>query len=234
MPIAGIIGGIGPESTIDYYRRIIATYRTRRPDGTYPRLLVNSIDLSEAVKLVESQQYDRLTHLLRDELDRLKRAGAEFAVLAANTPHLVFDQLSKVTSLPLISIVEATCNAVKLSGVTKVGLFGTRFTMANDFYYRSFHREGISLVVPGDDEQALIHERYMGELVNGVFKNETKQELLTIAARMHNHDRIQGLILGGTELPLILRDVDELRIPLFDTAQIHVDSIVDRLLAGQS
>jgi aspartate racemase len=227
----GIIGGIGPESTLDYYRRLIDLYRERRPDGSYPRILINSVNLTEMVELITASRWDRLTDRLSEELRKLVSAGADFGVLAANTPHVVFDGLRERCPIPLLSIVEATCDAARARVFTQVGLFGTRFTMQGRFYPDVFARAGIRLVSPDPEDQAYIHEKYMGELVAGVFLPATRDRLIAIARKMKDASGIQGLILGGTELPLILRDEAEVGLPLLDTTAIHVERIVGELLS---
>lgn len=232
MKVVGIIGGIGPESTVEYYRLIIASYREQKQDGSYPSIIINSIDLKRIVALMEANELAEVAEYLVGELHRLASAGADFGVLSANTPHVVFDEVARRSPIPLISIVEATCEAAQALKLKRVGLFGTRFTMQGRFYPELFSREGMTLVVPGEDEQAYIHDKYMSELVQGIFLPETRERLLAIVDRMQEQEGIEGLILGGTELPLILRDVPDGRsIPFLDTTRIHVKSIVARLLS---
>ncbi len=231
MKTVGIIGGIGPESTIEYYRMIIASYREEIRDGSYPSIIINSIDLKKLLALIETNEFTKVIEYLIDEMQRLARAGADFGLLAANTPHVVFDELRRQSPLPLLSIVEATYEAAKDLGLKKLGLFGTRFTMQGRFYPEAFSREGIQLVVPVEDEQDYIHDKYMNELIKGIILPETRERLFTIVDRMRERDGIEGLILGGTELPLILRDDMSRGIPFLDTTQIHVKAIVAQLLA---
>lgn len=230
MKILGIVGGIAPESTIEYYRLIIETYRARKPDGGYPPLIINSIDLDKMIELVTSNRLAEMTEYLLGELGRLARAGADFGLLASNTPHIVFDELQRLSPLPLLSIVESACGAAAALGLKKVGLFGTRFTMRGDFYPAVFSRRGITLVTPGAGEQDYIHDKYMGELINGVFLPETREGLLAIVDRLVERSNVEGLILGGTELPLILRDDGGRGIPFLDTTRIHVADAVARMI----
>lgn len=153
--------------------------------------------------------------------------------LAANTPHVVFDDLRARSPIPLVSIVEATRDVVLSMRLQKVGLIGTRFTMQGHFYSDVFSREGVAVVTPREDEQAFIHEKYMAELVNGVFLSRTRDALLAIADRLREEQAIQGLILGGTELPLILREQTYKGLPLLDTAKIHVESAIKHLLSSE-
>ncbi len=230
MKTVGIIGGIAPESTIQYYRLIVAGYREHKRDGNYPSILINSINMKQMLDLIGSKRLPEAIQYLKAEIDRLARAGADFGVLASNTPHLVFDDLQAVSPIPLISIVKATCQRASELGLERVGLFGTRFTMQGGFYDREFEKRGMAIVLPADDDQEYIHEKYMAELVNGVILKETKAGLLRIVDRLKREQEIQGLVLGGTELPLILKDGDAPEIPLLDTTSIHVQSIIKELL----
>ena len=235
MKTIGIIGGIGPESTIDYYRQIIAAYREQQTDGSYPSIIINSIDLHNMLGLIEANALGEATgHLVR-EVQKLARAGAQCGLLAANTPHIVFDEVSRQSPIPLVSIVEATCEAAKALGLKRLGLFGTRFTMQGRFYPDVFFREGMTLIAPEPAEQAYIHDKYFAELVKGNFLPETRKQLFGIVDRLIEQEEIQGLILGGTELPLALREATHHGIPLLDTTGIHVRAIVAKAMApGQT
>src|SRR2546428_3618173 len=183
MRVAGIIGGIGPESTIEYYRLIIAGWRQHRNDGSYPAVIINSIDLTRMRSLIEADALADLTAYLVEEVKRLGRAGADIAALAAHTPHIVFDEIRRRSPIPLVSVVEATCEDVQSRGLKRVGLLGTRFTMQGRFYPDVFSRASVTLFVPTDDEQTWIHDKYMNELVLGTFRTETREQLLNIADR---------------------------------------------------
>lgn len=222
--------GIGPESTVEYYRSIIVSYREAKQDGSYPSIIINSIDLKKMLDLIAASELAEVTEYLADEVRKLARAGADVGLLAANTPHVVFDEIRRQSPIPLLSIVEATCEAAKALGLKRVGLFGTRFTMQGRFYPRVFSSESIQIVAPDEDEQAYIHDKYMNELIAGVFLPETRARLLTIVDRLKERDGIEGLILGGTELPLILRQSTTTGIPFLDTTQIHVKALVAQLL----
>jgi aspartate racemase len=230
MKTLGMIGGIGPESTIDYYRHIIAAYRNQKPDGSYPPLIINSIDAKKMIDLITANALSEVTQYLTTELHRLSRAGADFGLVAANTPHVVFDDLRRQSPVPLLSIVECTCRFAQTLGLKKVGLFGTRFTMQGRFYPDVFSREGIALAVPDARDQEYIHDKYMSELFTGSFLPETREGLLAIVDRMKTGG-IQGLILVGTELPLILRDDGGRGIPFLDTTRIHAEAAVAEMLA---
>jgi aspartate racemase len=231
MKTAGIIGGIGPESTIEYYRLLIASYQEQKRDGSYPSVIINSINLQKLVEWITADKLSEVAEYLVEELQRLARAGADVGLLAANTPHVVFDEVSSRSPIPLLSIVEATCAEAKALGLGRLGLFGTRFTMRGRFYPEVFTREGLALVVPDEGEQAFIHDRYMNELLKGIFLDETRERLLEIAGRLREREGVEALILGGTELPLILRGETAAGVPLLDTTRIHVKALVARLLS---
>ena len=226
MKTIGILGGTGPESTIEYYKRIIAAYRERSADKSYPSMIINSINASPLIEYVLARKLDKVEELLVPEIDRLAKAGADFGLIAANTPHVVFDAVSARSSIPLISIVEATADAAVARGVKRLALFGTRLTMDSAFYPETFARRNLAIVVPNGEERVFIHDVYMGELFHGVIRAESRDALVAIAAKMKGRDGIDGLILGGTELSLILTEPTYAGLPVLDTTQIHVDAIV--------
>ena len=228
--LIGIIGGIGPEATIDYYRLFISIYREHRQEG-YPPVLINSIDLAKALKLVSSNDLSGLAAYLLGEIHRLARAGATHALLASNTPHIVFDEIEAASPIPLISIVETACRAAVERKLKRVGLFGTRFTMQGGFYQKVFARESIAIAIPEAADQKFIHDTYLNELVNGIVKPETRERYIAIARKMKSEQGIEALILGGTELPLLLRGAIDIGVMLLDTAHLHVERAVAELLS---
>ena len=229
MKILGMIGGLGPESTLEYYRSIIALYRERKPDGSYPQFIINSVDLKKGLDFMAVNDLAGMAGYLLEEIGILARAGADFGLVAANTPHIVFDDVAPKSPIPLISIVEATCAAAKARKMKRLSLFGTRYTMQGTFYQTVFSREGIDLVVPDAKDQDYIHDKYMNELVPGTFLPETRAGLLEIVDRLK--EKIDGVILAGTELPLILRDAVHNGIPFLDTMKIHAQAAVAEMLS---
>jgi aspartate racemase len=231
MKILGIIGGLGPESTLEYYQNIIALYRERQGDGSYPEFIINSVDLKKGLDFMAKSNLTGMADYLLEEIGKLARAGANFGLISANTPHIVFDEVASKSPIPLISIVEATCAAAKARGLKKLALFGTRFTMQGTFYPKVFSHEGIELVMPDAKEQDYLHDKYLNELVPGKFLSETRAGLLAIVDRMKAKSNIDGVILAGTELPLILRDADHNGIPFLNTTKIHVEAAVTEMLS---
>lgn len=231
MQTVGIVGGIAPESTVQYYRLVVALYRERKRDGSYPPVLINSIDMQRMLDYIAAGDLSGVTAYLTGEVEKLARAGADFALFASNTPHIVFDEVQQGTSIPLLSIVETACVAARDLNLRRVGLFGTRFTMQARFYADVFSQQGIDIVVPEPGVQEIIHQKYMGELVAGIYLPETRAQLLEIARRLQEREKIDGLVLGGTELPLLLHDVEESKIPFLDTTRIHVQAAVERIFS---
>jgi aspartate racemase len=230
MRTLGIIGGTGPETTIEYYRRLIAFCRERSPEGRAPSLMINSIDSKKLIDLVTANELAQMADYLAAEVERLARAGAGLALIAANTPHLVFDAVQSRSPLPMLSIVTATCEAAATAGLRRLALFGTRFTMQAAFFPEIFKSRQIAIVVPNEAEQAYIHDKYMNELFAGIILPETRERLLEIVQAMKEREGVGGLILGGTELSLILREPKAAGLPVLDTTQIHVEAAAEWLL----
>src|SRR5205823_4581588 len=231
MKTLGMIGGLGPESTVDYYQRIIALYRERTGDRHYPEFVIVSVDLRKGLDFMNANDLSGMANYLVERIDKLARAGADFGIISANTPHIVFDDVAPRSPIPLISIVETTRAVAKAQNLKRLALFGTRYTMQANFYPKVFKREGIELHVPDTRDQDYIHDKYMNELVPGKFLAETRAGLLAIVDRMKATNNIDGVILAGTELPLILRDPIHNGISFLDTTEIHVEAAVAEMLS---
>ncbi len=231
MKRIGLVGGIGPESTVDYYERFVAALSSR-PPAARPELIVYSANVDELFALMEARDWDGLVEWLVRKLEALRAAGAEVAAIGANTPHLVFDRVQARSPLPLRSIVEATRDEAVRLGARRLALLGTRFTMASDFYERSFQAAGLEIVVPDPAEQELIHRRLMTEIEVGILKESTRAELLAIAERLVGTQGADAVILGCTELPLILDRAAyplpgaRAPVPFLNTTAIHVADVV--------
>jgi len=230
MKTLGIVGGIGPESTIEYYRFILDGYRARVADGSAPHLIIDSLDVNHGIAMLDANDLTGLTNYLSESVARLVRSGAEIALVAANTPHLVFAQVQARAPVPMISIVEATCNHARRLGFKRLGLLGTGFTMRARFYPDIFERAGLELITPGESERSLIHEIYIHQLLKNKFLPESRAAIITIIERMRKDDQIEALILAGTELPLLLRGSEPEALTFLDTTMIHVAAAVDAIL----
>ena len=225
MKIIGIVGGLGPESTVDYYKEIISAFNTKYAELAYPEIIVYSANLKKLMGFVETKNWSELSQWLLEIIHSLHRAGAEFAAIASNTPHIVFDEIKSKSAIPLLSIVEETCNKAQEIGLKNVGLMGTKLTMESEFYKKPFISKGISVVVPSEEDQQIINHKLFSEIELGIFKDSTRDELLAIAKRMVEESQIDSLILGCTELPLILTE-DKYNIPFLNTTAIHCDGII--------
>ena len=230
MKKIGLIGGVGPESTIEYYRLIIKRFQERLNTQNYPEIIINSINMTEMLGYVFNNQLDKLVNFLAGRIKILEMSGVDYAAIASNTPHIVFDELKEKVNIPLISIVEETCKEISARKMQHVGLLGTKSTMTAEFYNKAAKRNGIDIFVPENKNQNFIHEKYMNELLFNRIVPETKKELIRIVEELKEKELIEGLILGGTELPLILSQQDFSDIIIFDTTKIHVESIVTHLI----
>jgi aspartate racemase len=227
MATVGIVGGLGPESTIDYYRRILETWEREDP-STAPSIVIDSLDVQKALRLVEHDRPALIEYLLAS-VRRLAGAGVDFAAMTANTPHLVFDDIAGRSPVPLLSIVEECAQEARQRGLRRLGLLGTRFTMDAGFYPAVCARYGLAVVPPNDTDRAWVHERYVGELLEGEFRDDTRREFTSLVSRLRNEEHIDAVILGGTELPLLLPTPVIADVPALDTTALHVAAIVKRL-----
>ena len=230
MTIAGLVGGLGPESTIDYYRRILDAWGQAAP-GSLPSLVIDSLDFNQALRLVGSDM-PGLTEYLLASVRRLAGAGVDFVAITANTPHIVFDDLAARSPVPLLSIVEVCAQEAKRRGMRRVGLLGTRFTMEAPFYPDVFTRHGVTVVTPDAAERSWIHERYVNELLPGEFRDDTRARFVAIVERLRTDEQLDGIVLGGTEIPLLLQSPLVAGLPALDTTALHVAAIVARLRQG--
>jgi len=229
MKKAGIIGGIGPVSTLDYYTGIINGVRERIKNDNYPEIIINSVNMTEMLSYISKEDWDSLAHMLLNGIQSLADAGADFAAIASNTPHIVFDRIQKQSALPLISIVDATCSWARQRGCKTVVVIGTRFTMSSGLYSEAFKKYDITAVVPSGQEQEVIHNIIFPKLEDGIVVPEDKEKMIAIANGLLVNNEADGLVLGCTELPLMIQDGD-LDTLILNTTRIHIDSIVDSML----
>lgn len=226
MKRIGIIGGIGPESTVDYYKLIINFFNENGADLGYPEIIIYSANLADLMKILEAKDWEGLTDWLLEKVVSLHKAGAEFAVIGSNTPHIVFDKVNSKSPIPMLSIIEETRKRAQKIGSKKLGLLGTKFTMESDFFKKPFGDNEMAVVVPDKEDQELIHHRLFSEIELGIIKDSTRGELLSIVKKMIDRHSIDALILGCTELPLILNR-GEFGIPFLNTTSIHAESIIN-------
>ena len=228
MKKIGLIGGTGPEATVDYYKGIIDAFKDGSGGMNYPEIIIYSVNLGKLLDFMQSGNYKEAIDYLADAIMRLKDAGADFAAITANTPHIFFDEIRERVDLPLISIVEATRTEALRLGLKRPGLFGTGFTMDAPFYPDAFQLKGMKVVIPGKEDRELLHHKLFSEIELGIFKDETRMQLVQIIKKMVDEENIDSLILGCTEFPLILTEPSYAGIPVLNTTQIHVKAVVAR------
>lgn len=230
MKKLGLVGGMGPKSTMPYYHDIVYGVQNKAGKDIFPNLSIESVNVFDVLRLCGEQKYDELTDYLMNAIDNLVRSGCDFAALSANTPHIVFDQLQERSTVPLVSIVEATRDEAVRQNKRKLGLIGTVFTMTGSFFKKPFERSGIEIVIPTTEEMEYINRKISSELELGTIKEETLENFQKIIDRMKEDDDIEAIILGCTELPLILNDRVS-PVPCLDTMKIHIKTLIDMIVA---
>lgn len=221
----GILGGISAESTAEYYTRLIRGYYARKGNDHYPEIVIYSLDFRHFTNFEDSGDRTGYIAYIMTGIRALERAGADFILMSANSPHSVFEDVEAQANVPMLSIVKATAQRAKEMNVRKLLLLGIKYTMQSSFYQNTCRDMGIEVVTPVESEQDEINRIIFEELARGIFRDETKQRLLQIIAQYP----VDGVILGCTELPLILRSLDA-TIPLLDTVELHTEALLDYAL----
>ena len=230
MLTIGLIGGMSWESTAIYYRLANELVRERLGGLHSARILMSSVDFAEVEELQVSGNWDRAGAMLAAEASRLERAGADFLVLCTNTMHKVADAIEHEVGIPLLHLGDVTAAAVRAEGLVAVGLLGTGFTMSEDFYSGRLESHGLRVLVPSEEDQALVHRVIYDELCLGVVREESRQAYLAVVDRLVAGGA-RGVILGCTEIELLIGP-DDLTVPSFPTTRLHVEAAVDRALDG--
>jgi aspartate racemase len=230
MKTIGLLGGMTWHSTADYYRLINADVQRRLGGSSSARLVMYSVEFQEFEDLQTAGDWSRLTALMTDAALRVQAAGAEVLLICANTMHKTADALASVLRIPILHIADAVAAAVKAEGLRTVGLLGTRYTMEMDFYRRRLEeKHGLNVLIPGDADRDRVHEVIYGELTMGVIQDSSREEYVEIIGRLRGRGA-EGVILGCTEIPLLVRPGD-VSIPVFDTTALHAKAAVDFALA---
>lgn len=225
MKRIGLVGGTGPESTVMYYKKLNAEIDKLTGETAMPDIAVESVNFRRAWDYVSNAKYDSLTEYLADKVNCLISGRSEVISLTAVTMHIVFDELTKKTDYPLVSIPNAVREEVVSQGINRIGLLGTVFTMEQDYMKKDLISAGVQVFVPNEKERELIGERIFEELEMGIVKESTLMELVTIINRMKDDDGIEGIILGCTELTLILNS-DNCPVRCFDAVDIHLKKLI--------
>ncbi len=219
----GILGGMSYESTIKYYDLILEKYYEKFHDYNYPEIIIFSLNFQKIIDLEHERDKSYYIEYLMEGINSLEKAGATFIAMAANSPHAVYEDLEKFSKIPILSIVKATAEKAKKENMKKLLLLGIKFTMQSTFYHNYCRKIGIEVITPSEEEQDVIDKIIFDELVIGFFKQESKKTLIQIIG---NYQNVDGVILGCTELPLILTQNDT-SIKLLDTIELHVEAILN-------
>ncbi len=228
MKTIGLIGGMSWESSLEYYRIINEEVNSKLGGSHSAKCLMYSFDFQEVEDLQHEGKWEDLTEIMVNQANNLKKAGAEFIVICTNTMHLMAPDIEKETNLKVVHIADATGDEILKRNVQKVLLLGTKFTMEGTFYKEKLNNKGIEVVVPEEADRQIIHSIIYNELVRGFIKEESKQKYLNIINKMKNYG-ITGVVLGCTEIPLLIKQAD-LNIEVFDTTAIHSSAAVEYAL----
>lgn len=221
----GILGGMSPESTTVYYEHITRTYTERFGDYGYPEILIYSVNFQKFVDWQHAGQWSEAAAEMAKALEGLRMAGADFGLIATNTMHIVFDEVQRAVGMPLLSIVDATAEAILEAGLRSVGLMGTVFTMRESFFRDRLAQSGIEVLVPAPADQDLMNEVIYQELCSGKILPDSRRKFLEIIERLRCAGA-QGIVLGCTEIPLLVRPED-CALPLFNTTLIHAEKALN-------
>jgi len=225
MKKIGILGGMSPESTTLYYEHITRTYTARFGDYGYPEILIYSVNFQKFVDWQHNGQWNEAAREMADALERLHVAGADVGLIATNTMHMVFEEVQRAVHMPLLSIVQATAEAIHAAGIRSVGLLGTVFTMTERFFLDGLERWGIKVLVPEPSAQQQINDVIYDELCKGAVRPNSRQLFLETIESLR-HCGAQGIVLGCTEIPLLV-EPKHCDLPLFNTALLHAGKALE-------
>jgi len=218
----GILGGMSPESTTEYYEYITRTYTQRFGDYGYPEIIIYSVSFQPYVDWPNEERWDLVARGLGQAAQRLEAAGADFILIATNTMHLVFDEVQASVRVPMLSLLDAVGEAILARGIGTVGLLGTKFTMEKTFYQEALAQKGIAVLVPDAGDRVYVNDVIYTELVAGQIRDESRAGYVEVIERLAERGA-EGVILGCTEIPLLVSEAD-VGLPLFDTTTIHAEA----------
>ena len=226
MKKIGLVGGTGPESTLMYYKELNSRIDKMTGGAQMPDLAIESVNFRKAWDYVSNGKYDSLTDYLSEKVEKLKAGGSEVIALTAATMHIVYERIVQKTNVPLVSIPKSVCEEIQKKGYKKVGLLGTIFTMEQDYMKKDLIEAGIEIFVPEKSDRELVAKRIFEELEVGIVKESTLKEFTAIIEKMKNERGIQALILGCTELPLLLNK-NNCPVDCLDSVEIHLQKLIE-------
>ena len=225
MKTIGLIGGITWYSTLDYYRLLNEEVNKRLGGAHSASIIINAVDFAEVKRLTALQDWPAIVVIMCEAAKSIEKAGAHCLMIGANTMHNIADSVALSVNIPIIHIADAVATAIKLKGLKKVALLGTKYTMQMDFYAERLNRQDIAVVIPGEQDREYINNAIYEEFGKGIFLTETKQQFLRIIDEL-KEEGAEGVVLGCTEIPILIKQED-CTIPVFDTALIHALAAVD-------
>ncbi len=232
MKTIGIIGGMSYESSIHYYERINDQVNKIAGELTCAKMIIYNVNFQEIRKLMLNNDWESIGIELGNIAQKLENAGADYIVIATNTMHKLADYIQKQINIPLVHIADCVAQKCKDNNIKKVGLLGTRYTMIEDFLKNRLNKNGLEVSVPNSEEEVLQIDRIIfDELCKGEIKDESKDYYISIINKMIKENHIEGIILGCTEIEMLIKQKD-ISIPIFDTTQSHIDSIVNLCLGN--
>ena len=226
MKKIGLIGGVGPVSTVNYYLELNRLYHNDFGVNEYPEIVIDSLSLNKVTTALAEERYDIVCETLKKSADILRNAGAECVAICSNTPHIVLNQIVDDLSLPIVSIVDANVKVVKNGGYKNVLVLGTLATMQSGMYQSVLAKNGISSVTPSVEDQQTIADIIFPNLENGIVDPDERLEILALVKKYIAYQSVDAVLLACTELPLIIKPAD-LLIPVIDTAMVHAKEIYE-------
>jgi len=225
----GILGGTTPQSTIDYYSHIISSYLKKYNDHAYPEIIIYSVRFQNYINWMDSGAWDKIEVDMVKTINKLEKAGANFAIIASNTLHKVFTSVAKLTNIPILSIVDCVSGETKKLSIRRIGLLGTQFTMTDSFFHDRLARDGIECIVPDGPDLKTVHDIIFKELSYRVILSESREKFITIVSKLESNGA-RGVILGCTEIPLLISQ-DDVNIHVLDSTAIHAEAALRKSLS---
>ena len=230
MKMIGMIGGMSWESSIEYYRIVNQTVREKLGGLHSAKSIMVSVEFAEIEALQHQNRWDELASIMIEAARSLERGGADFVIICTNTMHKLYDEVQNNIQIPMLNIADATAEKIKMKGIDKIALLGTRFTMEEDFYKgRLVGKYGLDVIIPSSEQMEIVHRVIYDELCAGIIKPNSKQKYAEIIKRLVA-EGAGGVILGCTEIGLLVKP-DDSSVPLFDTTEIHAEAAVEYALA---
>ena len=230
MKKLGIVGGLGPASTIDYYREIIENYRKVKGDDNYPEIVIDSINMGKLVTEIEANNLNSVANQLLNSISNLEKAGANFAAIASNSPHIAWDLIKDKTPIPIISIIDAVCDYIAHQNYYKVLIFATKFTMKNGLYSNALTNRNIDWILPNENDIETLGDIIYPNLENGIVIKEDKERMIGIAEKYIGQHGADSILLGCTEIPLMIKSND-VSVPVINSTEIHIDKISEIIIS---